>query len=240
MRPQPFGQVARDRRDGAAVIHELAEQPAEQEQGQPSPNEARRTPHEGLRPMGEERLARQRGNHECSRRGRQQYAPPAKGQPHQQGEREQYPDESHTSTLHHPIRRATRSNTDLPAARGGRAHQVRVLYRVSQGSRTSAWGRGRSTREAREGPRARSSSSPPRAGATCTRSAVTAPGSPHQRMQVSPDWRRKTERRMCVPADGSSSGNGPPMKRLAAASAPPKYQPASSAVQGPSHRKRSR
>ena len=69
---QPFGQETRDRGDRTAVVHELAEQPAEQEQGKPLRDEASRTAHERLRPVGEERLARDRGGQE-----RRQPGPPA-------------------------------------------------------------------------------------------------------------------------------------------------------------------
>ncbi len=97
--PQLCGQETRDRGDRTAIVHELAEQPAKQEHGEPLRDKASRATHEGLRPMGEKRFTRDRSGQERSRRGHQQYAPPSVRKPHQQAEREQYPNESHGSVL---------------------------------------------------------------------------------------------------------------------------------------------
>ena len=84
LRPEPLGHEARDRRHRAAVLHQLAEQRAEQEQREELHEESRRRAHEGLRPVGEQRLARDGGGDQ-RRGGRQhQHAPAAKGQPDEQ------------------------------------------------------------------------------------------------------------------------------------------------------------
>ena len=63
--------------------------------------------------------------------------------------------------------------------------------------------------------------------ALSTRSAVTAPGGPQERTQVSPESSRKTERRKArSSARQGHSGTGPATNRLAEAKAPPKYQSA--------------
>jgi lambda family phage portal protein len=56
--PQAQGHEVRDRRDRAAVLHQLAEQGGEQEQREELRQEARGAAHEGLGPVCERRLAR--------------------------------------------------------------------------------------------------------------------------------------------------------------------------------------
>ena len=97
--PRRSRHEARDRSHGAAVVHELAEQRAEQEQGKELRQELRGTSHECLRPMGEQRLPR-KGGREKRRGGRQQEnAPAAIGEPDQQSESDQDAQETHRSAL---------------------------------------------------------------------------------------------------------------------------------------------
>src|SRR6202022_2294882 len=86
--------------DRPTVVHQLAEQPAKQEHGKPLRNESTSTAHEGVRPMSEKRLTRNRSGQDGSRRCYDEYGPPSIGKPHHQAESEQYPDESHGSVLH--------------------------------------------------------------------------------------------------------------------------------------------
>ncbi len=79
-RSQTLGHAFRYGGNRAAVIHQLAEQRAEQEQRKELRDELRRAAHEGLRPIGQQRLARDRGCKQCGRRRQQQYAP-APGRP---------------------------------------------------------------------------------------------------------------------------------------------------------------
>ena len=69
VRSQPVSQETCNSGDRTAILHELAKQSAEQEQGKPSRYEARRTAHESQRPMGEKRLARDRSGQNRRRRG---------------------------------------------------------------------------------------------------------------------------------------------------------------------------
>ncbi len=71
LRTQAFGHVLGDRRYRAAVFHQLAEQRAKKKDRKELHDEARRTAHERLRPMGEQRLAGQSGGQD---RGEQEQA----------------------------------------------------------------------------------------------------------------------------------------------------------------------
>ena len=76
--------------------------------------------------------------------------------------------------------------------------------------------------------------------AVTTRSLVTSAGGPHQRMQLTPESSRKSDRFSGGFASGRASGTVPAMNKLAEAQAPPKNQFASSVAHGQSQQKRSR
>src|SRR5215510_8451738 len=78
---QPLGHEACDRGDAAAVVHELAEQGAQQKQREELRQEARRAAHESLRPAGEQRLHCKRGGEESGGGSEQQHAPAAQREP---------------------------------------------------------------------------------------------------------------------------------------------------------------
>ena len=59
-RPKPLGHEFCDRRHRARILHELAEQRAQKKDREELHHELGRARHEGLRPMGEQRLAGQR------------------------------------------------------------------------------------------------------------------------------------------------------------------------------------
>ena len=69
--------------DGSAVVHQLAEQRAKQEQGKELRHKLCRASHEGLRPVRKQRLA---GRGRCNERrswSEQKHAPAFVGQPDQ-------------------------------------------------------------------------------------------------------------------------------------------------------------
>src|SRR5262245_4370033 len=92
---KPFGHEARDGRYAAAVVHELAEQGAEQKQREELRQEGRRAAHEGLRPVGEQRLQREGGGKQSGGWSEQEHAPAAQREPYEQRQSEQDPDEAH-------------------------------------------------------------------------------------------------------------------------------------------------
>ena len=94
-RAQPLGHEAGDRLHRAAVVHELAENSAEQEQRKELRQEAGRATHEGLGPMGEQRLPCGGSCEQGRSWGQQQHAPAAKSQPDEQRQTEQDAKEAH-------------------------------------------------------------------------------------------------------------------------------------------------
>ena len=72
---------ARDRRDRAAVVHQLAEHGAQQEQREELQDESGRRAHERDRPVREQRLARRGGGDQCRGGREHEHAPAAKRQP---------------------------------------------------------------------------------------------------------------------------------------------------------------
>src|SRR5262249_2345198 len=92
---QPFGHEARDGGYATAVVHELAEQGAEQKQREELRQEDRRTAHEGLGPVGEQRLQRERGGKQRGGRSEKEHAPAAQREPYEQRQSEQDPNETH-------------------------------------------------------------------------------------------------------------------------------------------------
>ena len=75
--------------DRAAVLHQLAEQRAEQKQRKELREEARRADHEGLRPVGEQRLAGEQRCDQGRERRQQQHAPAPEGERDQKAEPDQ-------------------------------------------------------------------------------------------------------------------------------------------------------
>jgi len=73
-------------RDRAAVLHELSEQRTEQKQRDELRQETRGAAHEGLRPVGKQRLACERSGQQGGRRSEQKHAPAAECEPYQQNQ----------------------------------------------------------------------------------------------------------------------------------------------------------
>src|SRR5262249_15240665 len=94
-RAQLLADVAGDGLHRSAVVHQFPEQRAEQEDGEELREESRGAGHEGLRPVREQRLARERGGGEGGERGEQQHAPASVRKTYEEREREQDADESH-------------------------------------------------------------------------------------------------------------------------------------------------
>ena len=80
-RPERLGHEASDGRDRAAVVHELPEHGAEQEQREELGEKAARRSHEGLRPARQERFARRERDDQRRHWREHQDAPAAKRQP---------------------------------------------------------------------------------------------------------------------------------------------------------------
>ena len=80
-----------DGRDSATILHELAEDGPQQKQRKELSEKAGSSSHEGLRPVGEERLAGERGSDERSSGSEQKHAPAAKGKCHEKPKAEQMP-----------------------------------------------------------------------------------------------------------------------------------------------------
>ena len=117
---QPLAQEVGDRRHRAAVVHELAEQGAEQKQREELREEGRRAEHEGLGPARQQRLAGECGGEQGRRGSEQQYAPAAQRQPDQQRQAEQDPDQAHDVRRLPAVRRDRGSNAG-PGPRGERS-----------------------------------------------------------------------------------------------------------------------
>ena len=81
LRAQLLRHEAGDRPDGAAVLHQLAEQGAEQEQREELRHEPRGAAHEGLRPVRQQGLAGEGGGDQCGGRRQQQHRPATIGEP---------------------------------------------------------------------------------------------------------------------------------------------------------------
>jgi hypothetical protein len=94
-RAQLLDDEVRDRLGGAAVIHELAEQRAEQEQGKELTEKLRRAGHERLRPMGEQGLPRERRHDERCRGRQEENAPATIGERDQHSDSEKYAHQPH-------------------------------------------------------------------------------------------------------------------------------------------------
>src|SRR5215831_5468474 len=80
---QPFGHEARNGGHAAAVVHELAEQGAKQKQREELRQESRRAAHEGLCPVGEQRLQREDGGKQRGGWSEKEHAPAAQRQPYE-------------------------------------------------------------------------------------------------------------------------------------------------------------
>ena len=80
-RSELLGHEFGDGFDRAAVVHQLAEQGAEKKERKELREELRGAAHEGLGPMGKERLACRGSSNEGGGRSQQQHAPAAIGQP---------------------------------------------------------------------------------------------------------------------------------------------------------------
>ncbi len=129
-----LGHAARDRLHRAGIVHQLAEQRAEQEDRKELRHELRRASHEGLRPVREQRLAREhRGDQRRSRR-QQQHAPAAIGEGDQKAERDQNAEKSHASHLLEQHDRCRRSN-----ACRCRRHSPAGIRPPPCGPRRAAW-----------------------------------------------------------------------------------------------------
>ena len=79
--PELLGHEAGDGFDRAAVVHQLAEERAEQKERKELREELGGAAHEGFRPMGKQRLSRRGSGDEGRGRRQQQHAPAAIGQP---------------------------------------------------------------------------------------------------------------------------------------------------------------
>jgi hypothetical protein len=85
---QPFGHEAGDGGHAAAVVHELAEQGTKQKQREELRQEDRRTAHEGLGPVGEQWLQRERGGKQRGGGSEKEHAPAAQRKPYEQRQSE--------------------------------------------------------------------------------------------------------------------------------------------------------
>ena len=86
---QPLRHEVGNRRDGAAVVHELREKRPKQKNGEELGEEAGSASHEALRPMGKQRFSREGCGDKCGGGREQQHAPAAIGEPDEQAEREE-------------------------------------------------------------------------------------------------------------------------------------------------------
>ena len=80
-RPELFGHESGDGFHRAAVVHQLAEECAEEKKRKELREELGGAAHEGFRPMGKQRLSRRGSRDEGRGRRQQQHAPAAIGQP---------------------------------------------------------------------------------------------------------------------------------------------------------------
>jgi hypothetical protein len=80
-RAQTLGHKAGNGGHGAAVLHELAEQGSKQKNRKELHQESCSASHEGLRPMGEQRLPGQARCQDCGGWSEQKHAPPSIRQP---------------------------------------------------------------------------------------------------------------------------------------------------------------
>ena len=121
----------------AAVVHQLAEQRAEQEQRKELRQELRRAAHEGLRPVRQQRLARERGGNERGGRREQQHAPAAVGEPDQQRrDATRMPRRPIASALRRAARR-DRGSSGCPRSVRVRRREIRL--RAPCAPRRAAW-----------------------------------------------------------------------------------------------------
>src|SRR5262249_6745685 len=93
--PQPVTHEMGDGMDRSAVVHELSEQRAEQEYREELRNELRRAAHESLRPMGEQGFSGQGGSDHRHGWRKEEHAPSAERQPHQEAKGNKDTGESH-------------------------------------------------------------------------------------------------------------------------------------------------
>jgi hypothetical protein len=93
-----LGHEARDGGNRARVFHQLAEHRAEQKQRKELRQESRGAAHEGLRPVGEQRLAAKGGGEERRGRRQHQYAPAAESEPNQKQQADKNAEKSHLNT----------------------------------------------------------------------------------------------------------------------------------------------
>ncbi len=87
--PEPLGHEGRDRRHRAGVLHQLAEQRAEQKDREELHDELGGARHERLRPVREHRLPRQPRGDDRGRGREQKNAPAAIGEPDEETERDE-------------------------------------------------------------------------------------------------------------------------------------------------------
>jgi hypothetical protein len=88
-----------DRVHGAAVLHQLAKQGPKEKNREELHDKARGAPHEGLRPVGEHRLAGQSCREDGGGGSEKKNAPAAIGEPDQKAESDQNAEKSHASDL---------------------------------------------------------------------------------------------------------------------------------------------
>ena len=94
-RTQALGHEVGDGCDRAAVLHQLAEQGAEEKNREELHDELRGAAHEGLRPVGEQRLPGESGGEDGGGRSEQKHAPAPIREPDQQSERDKNAEQSH-------------------------------------------------------------------------------------------------------------------------------------------------
>ena len=107
----------------AGILHQLAEQGAEQKNREELHDELRRARHEGLRPMRKQRLAGQGGREDRGGRREQEHAPAAVGEPDQQPERDEDAEEPHAV-------RSLEQNVEIERRALAEIHRVRVQKRL--------------------------------------------------------------------------------------------------------------
>jgi hypothetical protein len=90
-----LGHEAGDGGDRAAILHQLAEHRAEQKQRKELRQESRGAAHEGLRPVGEQRLAAKGGGNERCGWRQHQHAPAAEREPDQKQQTDEDAEQSH-------------------------------------------------------------------------------------------------------------------------------------------------
>ena len=81
------------------ILHQLAEQRAQQEQGEELRHELRGVEHEGLRPARKQRLGCKSRGDQASHRREQKDAPPAEGKENEKSERDKDAQKTHGSEL---------------------------------------------------------------------------------------------------------------------------------------------